>query len=334
VGKDERKDLALIVATTNDKIAVADLGDSDQMFVGDWVLAIGNPLGLEYTVTAGIVSAIGRRGGPTENISDFIQTDAAINQGNSGGALVNIKGQVIGINTWIATQTGTYAGYGFAIPINNAKTVIDNFIKYGKVEYGWLGVQISDASPEVMNDLKLENIEGSMVSQVFKGSPADKAGILPGDYVTKVNNTGIKDTDHLLRIIGEIPGGKTSSFELLRAGKKMTSSVTLSKRPEEKDIASQNKNLWPGLSIIPLTDDIRDRFDIEKSKKGLLIAYVIQNSPADIGGLKVGDLIKQMNNEEVNTVTDFYKQLNDKSKNEVMFTYERKGVDLKIGLVR
>jgi Do/DeqQ family serine protease len=334
IGKDERKDLALIMFTTNDKIQVAELGDSDQVYVGDWALAIGNPLGLEYTVTAGIISALGRRGGPSENISDFIQTDAAINQGNSGGALVNIKGQVVGINTWIATTTGRYAGYGFAIPINNAKAAIENFIKFGKVEYGWLGVQISEPSPDLAKDMKLEDIQGSMVSQVFKGSPADKGGLLPGDYITKANNIDVTNTDHLLRIIGDIPSGKSAKFELIRAGKKMTIEIALAKRAEEKDIASQNKNLWPGLSVVVISDEIRDRFEIPKDKKGLLVGYVIPNSPADVAGLKSGDIIKQMNNEPVNSISEFYRLLNDKSKGEVMFTYERKGVDLKIGLVR
>jgi S1-C subfamily serine protease len=134
VGKDERKDLALVSFETDQNVPVAELGDSDKLRVGDWALAVGNPMGLESTVTAGIVSALGRRGGPGENISDFIQTDAAINPGNSGGALVNIRGQVIGINTWIASTTGTYAGYGFAIPINNAKKALDDFVTRGKVE--------------------------------------------------------------------------------------------------------------------------------------------------------------------------------------------------------
>jgi Do/DeqQ family serine protease len=334
VGTDERKDIALVMFTTNDKIQVAELGDSDQSYVGDWVLAIGNPLGFDYSVTAGIVSAVGRRGGPTNNISDFIQTDAAINQGNSGGALVNINGQVIGINTWIATRTGSSAGLGFAIPINNAKSAIGNFIKFGKVEYGWLGVSISDASPDVAKDMNFGDTKGSLVSQVFKGSPAEKGGFLPGDYITKVDATIITGRDQLLAIIGDIQGGKTSSFEILRSGKKMTLQVTLAKRPDEKDLATQNKNLWPGLSIVPITADIQDRLQLDKGIKGLIIDDIVQNSPADVAGLRVGDIIKQMNNENVNTTLDFYRLLNDKSKNDVTFTYTRKGVDLKISLVR
>lgn len=334
VGKDERKDLALVVFEESTKVPVADLGDSDVVSVGDWALAIGNPLGYSYTVTAGIISAIGRRGGPGENISDFLQTDAAINQGNSGGALVNIRGQVIGINTWIASRTGLYSGYGFAIPINNSIQAIEDFIKYGKVEYGWLGVQITDAVDEVMDDLGLTGIEGSFVSQVFKDSPADKSGVLPGDYITQVNDTKVIDTDHLLRIIAEIPGGKTSDFKIIRLGETMTLKVKLGIRPEEKKIAAQNKNLWPGMSIVPLTEDIKEKLEIDAGTNGVIIAYILDDTPADIAGFQDYDIIKKVNNTAIKSLKDFYKALNDKSKKELDFYFERKGVDLKIGLIR
>jgi Do/DeqQ family serine protease len=334
VGKDERKDLALVVFEEKKKVPVADLGDSDVISVGDWALAIGNPLGYSYTVTAGIVSAIGRRGGPGENISDFIQTDAAINQGNSGGALVNIRGQVIGINTWIASRTGLYSGYGFAIPINNATKSIDDFIKYGKVEYGWLGVQITDPIDEVKEDLKVADKAGSFVSQVFQDSPADKSGVLPGDYITQVNEIDVKDTDHLLRIIAEIPGGKSSDFKIIRMGDTMTLKVTLGIRPEEKKIAAQNKNLWPGMSVVPLTDEIKDNLEIDSNTKGIIIAYVLDDTPADIAGFEDYDIIYKINKKEINGLKDFYTALNDKKAKELDFYFERKGVDLKIGLIR
>lgn len=334
VGKDERKDLALVVFEESNKVPVADLGNSDVASVGDWVLAIGNPLGYSYTVTAGIVSAIGRHGGPAENISDFIQTDAAINQGNSGGALVNIRGQVIGINTWIASRTGLYTGYGFAIPINNATKAIDDFIKYGKVEYGWLGVQITDPVDDVKEALGLADKKGSFVSQVFKDSPAYKSGILPGDFIINVNDIDVKDTDHLLRIIGDIPGGKTSDFTIIRQDKTMNLKVKLGIRPEEKKIAAQNKNLWPGMSVAPLTDEIRKRLELDATVNGVIIAYILDDTPADVAGFKDYDIIKKINNTEIKNIIDFYKALNDKSKKDIDFYFERKGVDLKIGLVR
>jgi len=193
VGTDVRKDLALIVFETDEQVAVAELGNSDDVYVGDWVLAVGNPMGLESTVTAGIISALGRIGGPNvNNISDFIQTDAAINPGNSGGALVNIYGQVIGINSWIASNTGVNAGYGFAIPINNAKKAIGDFITLGKVEYGWLGVSIADPTNEFMDAMKIRGKTGAFVFNVYRDSPAGKGGILPGDYIVKLGDTTIK----------------------------------------------------------------------------------------------------------------------------------------------
>jgi Do/DeqQ family serine protease len=334
VGKDERKDLALVVFNESKKVPLADIGDSDSCSVGDWALAIGNPLGYAYTVTAGIISALGRRGGPGENISDFIQTDAAINQGNSGGALVNIRGQVIGINTWIASRTGLYSGYGFAIPINNAKKAIDDFIQFGKVEYGWLGVQISDSNEEVKKALGIDNIEGSFVSQVFRNSPAYKAGMQPGDYIIKVDDTGIKDTNHLLRVIGEIPGGKNSRFEIIRLGEKETLTVKLGIRPEEKKIAGQNKNLWPGMTVVPITDEIRKRLELSSHIKGVIIALVLDDTPADIAGFQEVDIIKRINDKDIQSIKDFYRALNDTGKKDLMFAFERKGVELKIGLVR
>ncbi|MBN1699544.1 MAG: Do family serine endopeptidase [Spirochaetales bacterium] len=333
VGKDERKDIALVVFNESKKVPVADIGDSDSCSVGDWALAIGNPLGYAYTVTAGIISALGRRGGPGENISDFIQTDAAINQGNSGGALVNIRGQVIGINTWIASRTGLYAGYGFAIPINNAKKAIDDFIQFGKVEYGWLGVQISDTNEEVKKALGLGDTKGSFVSQVFRDSPAYKAGMQPGDYVVEVDDTPIIDTNHLLRVIADIPGGRSSKFEIIRLGDTVSLTIKLGIRPEEKKIAGQNKNLWPGMSVIPLTDEIKERLEISSSK-GVIISLVLDDTPADIAGFEEGDVVKKINDKEIRTIGDFYTALNDKSKKDLMFLFERKGVELKIGLVR
>ncbi|MDR0486838.1 MAG: trypsin-like peptidase domain-containing protein, partial [Treponema sp.] len=191
VGKDERKDLAMVSFKTNDFYPMAALGDSDKVAVGDWAIAMGNPLGeqFSFSVTMGIVSALGRTGGPGGNINDFIQTDAPINQGNSGGPLVNIRGEVIGINTWIASNIsgGGNVGLGFAIPINNAKRSIDEFITSGVISYGWLGVSLIEANKEMVDGLGLDGKRGALASMVFMGSPADKGGIKPGDFITHVN---------------------------------------------------------------------------------------------------------------------------------------------------
>ncbi|MFQ3619599.1 MAG: trypsin-like peptidase domain-containing protein, partial [Spirochaetales bacterium] len=226
VGRDERKDIAVISFIGEPNIPLAVLGDSTTLQVGDWVLAVGNPFGLESTVTAGIVSALGRRGGPEGNISDFIQTDAAINQGNSGGALVNLAGEVVGVNTWITSPTGGSIGLGFAIPINNLKKTLDELIEKGSVQYGWLGVSISSIGREIASDMGLPSTQGAFVYHVFKGSPADKGGILPGDFITRINGDILRTSDDLVLKVGDLPVGKQTTFTLIRQGQ--TLSVTVS----------------------------------------------------------------------------------------------------------
>ncbi|NOY09812.1 MAG: Do family serine endopeptidase [Spirochaetes bacterium] len=334
VGKDSRKDIALVVFETKEKIPIAELGDSDNLKVGDWVLAVGNPLGFESTVTAGIVSALGRRGGPAGNINDFIQTDAAINQGNSGGALVNIDGKVVGMNTWITSPTGGSIGLGFAIPINNAKKAIQDFIKKGKVEYGWLGVNIGDPVPEVVKDLKVENKKGALVYDVFKGSPAYKGGLLPGDYITKVNNTQINNSNYLVLLVGDLPPGKLAKFTLIRTGRTVHLSIRIDIRKEEKKLIALKKNLWPGFSVVRVTDDIRERLKLPGKIGGLIIAKVESGSPAATAGLKQLDIIKSINDKDIRDVMDFYKTLNNKSDKELSFKVVRKGSEVLIGLVR
>ncbi|MEJ2663664.1 MAG: trypsin-like peptidase domain-containing protein [Spirochaetia bacterium] len=286
VGKDPRTDLALIEFEANGDVPVALIGDSDKVQVGDWALAIGNPLGFESSFTVGVVSALGRRaddafGGGTSgiaNFTDYIQTDASINQGNSGGALLNIKGEVIGINTWIASRTGQSIGLGFAIPINNAKKVINDFMTKGKVEYGWLGVQIGDPNPNyypgVPEDLEITGKKGALVLNLFKNSPAYKAGILPGDLVIKVDKTDIKDATHLTSIVGNIPPGQNVPFEIIRYGKEMKLHVTLTVRADEDKVQSNN-NLWPGMVPLRINDDIRKRLNLPDGMNGVVIGNVI-----------------------------------------------------------
>src|SRR5208283_705536 len=183
----------------------------------------------ESTVTMGMVSALGRRGpqGETSSSTDYIQTDAAINQGNSGGALVNIDGQVIGINTWIAAPSGGSVGLGFAIPINNAKSAIDQFIAKGRVQYGWLGALIGDiqdsaAYPKLARDMQVEGMKGAFILDLYKGSPADRAGLRPGDYVTAIGSTPVADANQLTQVIGSMEAGSTSSLTVIRYGEQRT----------------------------------------------------------------------------------------------------------------
>ena len=215
IGSDQRKDVALVSFDYDKDLRVAVLGDSNTVQVGDLTYAIGAPMGYVSTVTSGIVSAVGRSGGPNRNnINDFIQTDAAINQGNSGGPLVNIYGEVIGINNWIVSSSGGSQGLAFSIPINNLKKAIDDFITSGEIKYGWLGVQLLEINDKFRESLNLKDIEGAFAGQVFLGSPADKGGIKPGDYITEVNSTKVKSVDDILRVIADLKPGESSSFKI------------------------------------------------------------------------------------------------------------------------
>ncbi|MDR1179565.1 MAG: DegQ family serine endoprotease [Spirochaetales bacterium] len=333
IGKDERKDLAVVSFDSAEDIPVAVIGNSDTLRVGDWVLAVGSPFGLESTVTAGIVSALGRRGGPEGNISDFIQTDASINQGNSGGALVNLAGDLVGINTWITSPTGGSIGLGFAIPINNVKRAVDDLIGTGSVQYGWLGVSISSLTQDMVEPLKLPDNKGAFVYHVFKGSPADKAGILPGDFITILDNQKIPSSNDLVQRIADLLVGHTATFSLYRQGKAQQTTVTITARDTQQTISEQSKNLWPGFSVIPLTDTIRKELELSTSS-GVLIQSVESRTPGALAGLQSGDIIVEVNTKKISSILDFYEQLNDKRKEKLEFVYERKGVKMSIGIFR
>lgn len=313
VGKDARKDLALLSFESDADIPVAALGDSDLLQVGDWVLAIGSPFGYQSTVTAGIVSAVNRRGGPDGNISDFIQTDAAINRGNSGGALVNLRGEVIGINTWITSQTGGSVGLGFSIPVNNVVRAIDDFIESGAVRYGWLGVSIRfpAITPEFAAGLNLPNRRGALVHHVFLDSPADLGGLKPGDVITAINRQTITDSDQLVLAVGELPVGRIATFDLIRYGETITVEVRIAERESDRQIAELNRRLWPGLSAFPLSDQVRQEMSIPPQVRGVLVGSVEPRTAAAQGGLRVGDVITRINRQTIGDLSDFYRALNE-----------------------
>lgn len=325
VGKDERKDLAMISFKTSDHYPLAVLGDSDAVRVGHWAIAMGNPLGeqFSFSVTMGIVSAVGRTGGPGGNINDFIQTDAPINQGNSGGALVNIRGEVIGINTWIASNAsgGGNVGLGFAIPINNAKRSIDEFISSGTISYGWLGVSLNEPGKETVAALGLDGKRGALASQVFLGSPADKGGIRPGDFITHVDGREARGVNQLTMMVGDLKPGDRANFTLIRDGAVKDVQVRIEARTDQ--IASDNKKLWPGVYVVPLTDEIKENFKLDKNAKGLLVGQVISDSPADIIGLRQGDLINAINGEAIKDLAGFFKLLREKTDRELWFGFTR-----------
>jgi Do/DeqQ family serine protease len=325
VGKDERKDLAMISFKTNDVYPLAALGDSDNVAVGDWAIAIGNPLGeqFSFSVTMGIISAVGRIGGPGGNINDFIQTDAPINQGNSGGPLVNIRGEVIGINTWIASNIsgGGSVGLGFAIPINNVKRSIDEFINTGTTRYGWLGVSLMEANKETAAGLGLENKRGALAAQVFIGSPADKGGIKPGDFITHVNGKEARGIQQLQMIVGDLKPGDNAKFTIIRDKQVKELQVRIETRTDQ--VASDNKKLFPGVVVVPLNDQLRQSMELDKDAKGLVSVQVVPGSPAEIMGIKQGDRITAINGTTINDIAAFYKVLRENTNTELWFGFIR-----------
>jgi serine protease Do len=336
VGTDARKDLALVSFETTEPIPVAELGDSDKVQVGDFAIAVGNPLGFESTVTFGIVSAVGRKAKPGMDVgsfTDYIQTDAAINPGNSGGALANIYGQVIGINTWIASQSGGSIGLGFAIPINNAKKVIEDIITKGSVEYGWLGVNSGDPSKELRDSLGIKTSTGAFVFDVFLGSPADKAGIQPGDLIVKVGNSEVKDSNDLVRLVGNLSPGKVTEFQIVRFGETRTLSVRMEARKPESELDKVARKAWPGFSAVELTERIRKNLNLGTEAGKVIVGNVTSGSPAESAGLQTGDIIREINGKRINSVTDFYREINTNQK-EFMIRINRSGNDFLIGLVK
>lgn len=334
IGKDTRLDLALVSFTTKDEnIPVATLGNSNEMKVGDWVLAVGNPFGFTSTVTAGIVSAIGREGvGPGNTVAQFIQTDAAINRGNSGGALVDLAGQVVGINSWIASPGGGSVGLGFAIAINDAKRAIDDFLQYGKVLYGWLGVSVQDPYPSLAKQLGVADQPGSLIFHVFVGSPADTGGLKPGDFVKTINGEQISGTENLIRVVGDLPPGKDATFGIIRYGKPMTVTLRIGLRQSDSQI-NKDRDLWPGITAIPLDDQIRTQLKLGKEVQGLVVADVIEGSPAATAGLQAGDVILSINKTPIKNGIEFYQAVNA-SATKFDYEVERQGKTVEIGVNR
>lgn len=327
VGGDERKDIALVKFETQDAdIKVATLGKSSAVQVGDWAVAVGSPLGYGSSVTAGIVSAVGRDGGPDGNINDFIQTDASINKGNSGGALVNIRGEIIGINSWIASQTGGSQGLGFAIPIDNVKGAIDDFIQNKKIEYGWLGVSLLNlgADNATARELGIAGRKGAFVANVFSGGPAALAGLLPGDFVISINGAELKSQEDLTRRVGDIPAGSTAAIELLRNGKQQSLKVKIAKR--DNSVATSNKDIFPGLSILSLKSESIDQKKLPKDVSGgVLVTDVVAKSPASVMGVKSGDIIVAVAGVKIGGAGDFFEALNDPRHTKLTFTIVREG---------
>lgn len=308
VGKDPDTDLAVLKVTAERSLPYAPFGDSTSVKVGQWVLAVGNPFGLDRTVTLGVVSGIGRENINLSRYENFIQTDASINPGNSGGPLFNLRGEVIGINTAIINFA---QGIGFAIPSNMAKQVIEQLLARGKVVRGWLGVGIQPLTTELAKKFGVSEGEGVLVNEVFEKDPAALAGIKPGDVIVRINGVVVDSPNKLSRLIATLAPGATSKIEVVRDLTRLTLEIPLTERRDAATVASLSPappqpkvEAKLGFDVQDLTAGIAEKFKM-RGLNGVLISKVEPNSLAHAEGLREGDLIKEVNRTEVTSVADF-----------------------------
>jgi serine protease Do len=305
IGKDPDTDLAILKVTTDRKLPSARFGDSSSVKVGQWALAVGNPFGLDRTVTLGVISGIGRENMNLSRYENFLQTDASINPGNSGGPLFNMHGEVIGINTAIINFA---QGIGFAIPSNMARQVMEQLLERGKVVRGWLGVGIQPVTADLASKFGVIEGEGVLVNEVFEKDPAARAGIKPGDIITKVDGKAVETPNMLSRLIATLPPGATARIEIVRDGQRRVLPVPLSERQDVPVVASlpspSRSETKLGLDVQELTAELADKFKLKEST-GVLITRVDRGSIAEAEGLHEGDLIKEVNRVEVMSVNAF-----------------------------
>jgi len=331
VGTDPETDLAVIKIDPGSKsLLAAPLGDSEETVVGDLVVAVGNPFGLEYTVTTGIISAKSRSLPGHSPYYDFLQTDAAINPGNSGGPLINIRGEVIGINTAIYSRSGGYQGIGFAIPINLAKEIVEDLIEKGKSTRGYLGVYIQELDEKLAKAYGLDSTQGVLIADVQEGLPADKAGLKQGDVIVEVDGKKIEKTSQLQRVVGAIDPGTTVEVVVIREGKRKTFDVKLGERPTEvaeAPGASPKDTYGLGLRLRDLTPGLARKLESE-SEHGAVVVDVEPGSPAAEAGLQEGDIILKADRKEVNSASDFYNIVKKVDKGDgLLVLVEHKGMN-------
>jgi serine protease Do len=337
VGTDPKSDLAVI------KVAASDLptipwGDSTRLEVGEYVLAVGNPFGLNQTVTMGIVSAVGRANVGIADYEDFIQTDAAINPGNSGGALVNVKGELIGINTAIFTRSGGYMGIGFAVPSKMAKAVIDSLIHKGKVVRGWLGVTIQEVSPELAKQFGLKESRGALVSDILEGSPAEKAGIARGDVIVEIDRKPVENAVQLRNLVAGLEIGAKIRLKLIRDKKDKQVEVTIGEQPKEltKGGGPLEEDVGGGLagiSVHDLSPEIARRFGLPEDEEGVVVTRIEPGSLADDAGVQRGDVLLEINRRPVRNTKDFNRIAREIEKDEsILLLINRQGQTLFITL--
>jgi serine protease Do len=328
VGRDEKTDLALLKVEPKEPLPAVSWGDSDELRIGDWVVAIGNPFGLGGTVTAGIVSARSRNinSGPYD---DFIQTDASINKGNSGGPLFNLDGQVVGINTAIYSQSGGSVGIGFAIPSALAKNIIAQIREFGRPRRGWLGVRIQTINEELAEGLRLKETKGALVANVTAGGPAEQAGIKQGDVVLSFDGRDVTEMRSLPRMVAETPINKSVEVVVSRQGEEMTFQVVLGELDESAETAAvtpppetetappmkEGKIDTLGLSVAEISPATRERFNLDEDVSGVVVTEVTADGPAATKGIQAGDVIVEVDQQAVGTPADVEKRVGDAKSN-------------------
>lgn len=298
VGADADVDLA-VLRVEAENLAAVPLGNSDRLRVGDFVVAIGNPFGLQQTVTSGIVSALGRSGLGIESYEDFIQTDASINPGNSGGALVNLRGELVGINTAILGPAGGNVGIGFAIPSNMTKRIVDQLVEYGEVRRGQLGVEVQDLTPELARAFGLDQSRGAVVTRVTKGLPAERAGLQAGDVVVEVNGRPVRGAADLRNQVGLVRIGETVTLEVLRDGREKTIRARIAE-PERVSMAGEKIHPRLAGAVLGMVEEMTERGRVE----AVAITEVVPGSPAAAAGLRAGDIILSVNRRKVESLED------------------------------
>ena len=330
-GRDPKTDIALIKIDVDRKLPVVRLGDSASLEVGEWVLAIGNPFGLEHTVTSGIVSAKGRRigAGPYDN---FIQTDASINPGNSGGPLINLRGEVVGVNTAIFSRGGGNIGIGFAIPINLVKGLLPQLKDKGRVTRGWLGVLIEDVNAETAAALGMAEARGALVANVTQGSPAEAAGVRVGDVIVAFDGAAIGKSSDLSLVVARTSVGKSVDVRVMRDGRPVSLTVRIAKLRDDEAVVALEHGNELGLTVREITRPFAGSPE-PRSRRGVVVTGVESDSPADQAGFRVGDVILEIDRKPIGGVQDFRQVVSELTKGGgILFLVRREDTTLFLAL--